>query len=129
MDIPANKINTGILYVTNRIMGLDLALREYSQITGIAFPEITLSSSVQNLSHPAPMVPFASVTPRMIAGHIPHYTQYPSPGFKGSSHPEQVQKRISRWRGIFNLSLHSTMQQGRGRSAPIRGAHEGTSSI
>ena len=37
------------------------------------------ASSVQNLSHPVPMVPSAAVTPRISLAHMPQYTQYPHP--------------------------------------------------
>ena len=73
-------------------MGLDIAQREYAQLTGIVSPKITPASCVQNLSHPASMVPFAAVVPRMSIGHMLHYTQCHPPGFQGSSDPQQVSR-------------------------------------
>ena len=92
MDCHPNEMNAGILYVKNRLGGLGIALWEYAQLTGIVSPNITSASSVQNLSHPVTMVPFAAVTPRMSLAHMPHYNQYPPPGFQRSIHPQQVQK-------------------------------------
>ena len=50
MDILANEINAGILYVTNKIIGLDFTLRKYAQSTGIISPKITLASYIK-ISH------------------------------------------------------------------------------
>ena len=131
MDVPPGEIKDCKIYVKNRIMELNITLREYQEITGIRSPRITPASSVQNISQhpvapfaqPPPLVPFTAISPRMSVGNISSHTQYPPPGFQVRG-PTDMAQRNMRERGVFNPSLHSTMQhQGRGRSASIRGLH------
>ena len=64
MYLPSGEIKDGIIYVKNRIMELNITLREYQERTEMSSPRFTPASSVQKISQP-PVVPFAAVSPMM----------------------------------------------------------------